>query len=396
MNRSPHPSASPVPAAPGRALRVLQVLGYAGGGGRRFGITGVERVVQILLEGLGPPRFEHFVVYPRIGELFEKYSQHARVLDAEPRRRWDRPYIAELERFIRDQGIDLVVSHGMRFDFLAQQACERTGVPHVVVRAVALADETMPVWTKRLYAIADAWTLRRCRSIVAVSEASKQRMISTQHLPAAKITVIPNGVRLTEVSSTARAEARRTLGVPPDVPLVGGIGQLIPRKAFQVLVEARGLLRERHPRVECVLLGEGPERPRLEARARELGVRLHLPGFVSDPYPALSAFDVAVLPSRAEGMPLVVLEAMALGVACVATPAAGTVELLEDGRSGLLFPVDDAGALAAALDRLLADPLLRASLAASAEARARAEFGIERMLARFGAHLYTTAGWALS
>jgi glycosyltransferase involved in cell wall biosynthesis len=364
------------------------VLGYAGRGGRRFGITGVERVVQVLLEGLVPPRFEHFVAYPSVGELFESYRRRAQVLDVEPHHRWDERYVEALTRCIRTQGIDLVVSHGLRFDFLSQHACRRTGAPHVVVRAVAFADETMPAWSKRLYALADGWTLRGCRGIVAVSQASKRRMVATQHLPEEKIVVIPNGVRPVEITPAKRAAARRALGVEADVPLVGGVGQLIPRKAFHVLVEAVGMLRARHPRVECVLLGEGPERPHLEARARELGVPLHLPGFVADPHPTLAAFEVAVLPSRAEGMPLVVLEAMALGVACVATPAAGTVELIEDGRSGLLFPVDDAGALAAALERLLADGPLRARLAAAGMERVRSHFGLDAMLARFDAYLH--------
>ena len=396
MNHIPSQPAPVAPAAvaPARPLRLLQVLGYAGGGGERFGITGVERVVQVLLEGLGPPRWQHFVAYPHVGELFATYRRHAEMLDVEPHRRWDRRYVGDLAAFIRAQGIDLVVSHGLRFDFLSQQACHRTGVPHVVVRAVALADEQMPQWTKRLYALADGWTLRRCHGIVAVSEASKQRMLATQRLPAEKVHVIPNGVRLPQISLAERSAARRGLGVEEGVPLVGGVGQLIPRKAFHVLVEALGTLGDRHPQVQCVLVGEGPERPRLEALARSRRVPLHLPGYLADPYPTLSALDVAVLPSRAEGMPLVVLEAMALGVACVATPAAGTVEIIEADRSGLLVPVDDVQALAGALDRLLGDAALRARLGSAGMERVRAHFGLDAMLAGFDAYLRAVAGWS--
>lgn len=397
MKRFPSISAAPAPAArPPRAFRLLQVLGYAGGGGERFGITGVERVVQILLEGLPPERYQHFVAYPEVGELLATYRRHACVIEAEPRQRWDRQYVDLLTRTIRNHAVDLVVSHGLRFDFLAQQACRRATIPHIVVRAVALADEQMPVWSKRLYGLVDRWTLGACTGIVAVSEASKQRMVATQHLPAAKIVVIPNGVRLPQIDAGQRAAARRALGVEDGVPLVGGVGQLIPRKAFHVLVEALGILRARHPRVEGAVLGEGPERAHLEARARALGVPLHLPGFVADPYPALAGFDVAVLPSRAEGMPLVVLEAMALQVACVATPAAGTAEVIEDGRSGCLFPVDDPNALASVLDRLLTDDALRARLATAGMERAHNDFGLDVMLARFDAYLHAAAGWSVS
>jgi glycosyltransferase involved in cell wall biosynthesis len=370
----------------------LQVLGYAGASGRKFGITGVERVVQLLVEGLPAARFQHFLAYPHVGELRAVYQRAATVLDLEPRRWWDRDYVAALARVIRTQGIDLVVSHGLRFDFLAQHACRQTGVPHLVVRAVALADEPMPAWKRRLFAAADGWTLGKCNRIVAVSEASRRRMVATQHSPDEKFTVIPNGVRLPAIAPEARRAARAALGVKEGAPLVGGLGQLIPRKAFHLLVEAVGRLRERHPQVQCVVGGEGPERERLAGLARSICVTLHLPGYLEDPYPTLAALDVAVLPSRAEGMPLVVLEAMALGVACVATPAAGTAEVIEDGRSGLLFPVDDARALAEALTALLGDPARRGAIAEAGNERARAQFSLEAMLARFDAILHAAAG----
>jgi glycosyltransferase involved in cell wall biosynthesis len=285
------------------------------------------------------------------------------------------------------------VSHGLRFDFLSQLACRRTHRPHVVVRAVALADELMPPLQKRLYGLADAWTLRQCQSIIAVSEASGRRMIATQHLPESKLVVIPNGVAVPVVAPEAARAARQALGIEPQTLLVGGVGQLIPRKAFDRLVEALGSLQKGSIDVACVLIGAGPERDRLESLARARGVRLVLPGYRADPYPAMASFDVAVLPSRAEGMPLVVLEAMALGVACIATPAAGTVELIETERSGLIVPADDVAALAVALERLLSDPALRARFAVAGAARVREHYGLDAMLQRFDTTLRHAAGW---
>jgi glycosyltransferase involved in cell wall biosynthesis len=380
--------------APARPLRLLQVLGYAGVGGRRFGITGVERVVEILLEGLGPESFEHHVAYPRVGEMSDRYARHAAVLAIEPQRRYDRDYIAALVAHMRNHEIDLVLSHGMRFDFLTAVAARRVRVPHVVVRAVALADEPLPAWQRRVYGLADAWTLRRCERIIAVSEASRQRMLATQPLPAKKITVIPNGVRVPEVRRDAALRARQELGIAPETLVVGGVGQLIPRKAFDRLVEALAVLTPQFPAVTCVLVGEGPERERLTRLARERGVRLVLPGYRPDPYPALASFDVAVLPSLAEGMPLVVLEAMALGVSCVATPAAGTAELIEPEASGLLVPANDVPALASALQRLLEDPALRARFAAAGAGRVRDHYSLQAMLGRFESTLRDAAGWA--
>jgi glycosyltransferase involved in cell wall biosynthesis len=174
--------------------------------------------------------------------------------------------------------------------------------------------------------------------------------------------------------------------------LVGGVGQLIPRKAFHVLVEALAACARTAPPVVGVLVGEGPERAPLAQLAAERGVQLLLPGYTRDPYPGMAGFDVAVLPSRAEGMPLVVLEAMGLGVACIATQVAGTVEVIEDGRSGLLVPPDDVPALAAALERLIGDRSLRERLGRAGRERVRERFGVEAMLRRFETYLLHIAG----
>jgi glycosyltransferase involved in cell wall biosynthesis len=361
-------------------------------GGQTAGMTGVERVVERLSSGLAADRFDQHIAYPRQGQLRERFARHAQVHDLLPVRRFDAAYRDALVAIIQSACIDVVVSHGLRFDFHAALACRKTRTPHVVVRAVALADDPMPGLLRAVYGIADAWTLRSCRGIVAVSEASKKRMVATQHLDAAKVTVIPNGVGMPSVPQDAARSARRALGVEDDAVLVGGVGQLIPRKAFHLLVEALADRRLAGAAPVAVLLGEGPERERLAALAQSRQVRLLMPGYTSDPYPAMAAFDIAVLPSQAEGMPLVVLEAMGLGVACIATQVAGTVEVIEDGRSGLLVPPDDVPSLAAALTKLVQDPGLRQKLAAAGRERVQQRFGLDAMLERFERYLLQIAG----
>jgi glycosyltransferase involved in cell wall biosynthesis len=292
---------------------------------------------------------------------------------------------------MRRRHIDVVVSHGLRFDFHAALAARSAGVAHLVSRAVAFADESFPPLRAPFYRVVDGWTLRAARGIVAVSEASKQRMVTTQRVSPDRITVIPNGVAVAPVTPDARAEARRALGAGSETFVVGGVGQLIERKAFHLIVEAAAQLTPAPP-VAVALVGDGPERERLLALARARGVRLELAGFQDDPQPFIAALDVAVLPSRAEGMPLVLLEAMGLGVACIATPAAGAVEVVEDGISGLLVPFDDAPALAAALARLRADASLRARIGAAAAARIAAQFSVATMWARYRVLLRRAAG----
>lgn len=369
-----------------RARRVLQVLGYASDGRRSSGITGVEKVVQLLVEGLPRARFDSYLAYPAAGALQSLVRPHCRAtLDVEPRRWYDGRYVGALADFIENHQVDLVVSHGLRFDWHAALAAGRTGTPHIVVRAVALADEVMPGWRKQVFGAVDGWTLRSCDTVVAVSQASRQRMLRTQRLPQDKIVVIPNGVAVRHVTAAERAAARRALGVESGTRLVGAVGQLIPRKCFDVLVQALAQIRAVHPSVVGIVLGEGPERERLTSQARSLGVPLLLPGFVTDPQAMVSAFDVAVLPSRAEGMPLVVLESMALGVATIATAVAGTPEVIEDGVSGVLVPPSDPAALATALGRLLNDDELRQRLALAGAQRVGSTFTLQAMLEAFAA-----------
>jgi len=376
---SHEPDASPV--------RLLHVLGYAGVSGAHAGQTGVERVVEQLLEGL--ESFEHNVVYPPAGAMLSRYRQLSNaLLVREPSHRFERRFVDDVAAFIEARNVQIVLSHGfLRNDFLTALACRRTGRPHVVSRAVPLADEGLS-WPRRTaYGLTDGWTLRRAAHVVACSEATRRRIIETQRFDARKISAIPNGVQLPQVDDAARVEARRALGIDASTFIVGGIGQLIARKRFTDLVDAVAQARAQraaHGReIIAVLLGAGPEREALMQRAHELCVPLHLPGFMPDPWSTLATFDVSVLPSRAEGMPLSVLESMALSVPVVATNVAGTPEVVEDGRSGFLFAPGDVTSLAQRIVQLAADAGLRTQIGTQGAERVATHFSLQAMLQGF-------------
>jgi glycosyltransferase involved in cell wall biosynthesis len=250
----------------------------------------------------------------------------------------------------------------------------------------------MSWWRRVLYGLVDTWTLHQCREIVACSYASAKRMQQTQALPAGKIVVVPNGVQAPPISVEAAQVARSSLGVAADSLLVVGVGQLIPRKAFHVLVEALGQVAARIDQgLECVLVGEGPERTRLSQVAQRNQVRLHMPGFVEMPASIVASAQISVLPSLAEGMPHVVLEAMALGVPTIATCVAGTPEVIEDGRSGLLIPPNNVPALTEAIIRLAQDAALRSQLGQAGQERTRSLFSLAAMIEGFLASLQRNA-----
>jgi glycosyltransferase involved in cell wall biosynthesis len=158
-------------------------------------------------------------------------------------------------------------------------------------------------------------------------------------------------------------------------------GRLAAVKGLPILLEAVARLAPKHPNIELLLAGDGPERPALEQRAAELGItdRVRFLGYQSSDQvrALLQETDVFTLPSFAEGVPVVLMEAMASGVPVVTTRVAGIPELVEDDVSGFVVPPGDVAALVAAIDALLRDPSLRSRLGAAGRATVEREFDID-------------------
>ena len=211
---------------------------------------------------------------------------------------------------------------------------------------------------------------RQLAAVVAVSVEIRDLLAARLGLPPGLIRVVRNGVE-----PLAPAPKRLTTG--PGPLLVGGVGRLTRQKGFDLLVEAtRRLIQEGWP-VEVRLAGAGREQDRLAAAAA--GLPVHLAGFTDDVPGFLAALDVFCLPSRAEGLPLALLEAMMAGLPCLAT-AVGEIPAAVGGAA-LVVPPGDVDALTEALRRLLGDPDLRAELAGRARALAVREFDVAAMVA---------------
>lgn len=164
------------------------------------------------------------------------------------------------------------------------------------------------------------------------------------------------------------------------------VGRLAAAKGVPVLLDAFRTVRASHPEATLTLVGDGPERPAIEARIAALGLSeaVEITGFLSQAEVAgrLARSDVFVLPSFAEGLPVVLMEAMASGLPVVATRIAGVAELVEDGISGLLVPPGDADSLAAGLSALLCDPGRRAAMGRHGRGRVEAAFDVRAEAAR--------------
>jgi glycosyltransferase involved in cell wall biosynthesis len=260
----------------------------------------------------------------------------------------------ELAAFLRGNFADVLVTHGYKSNMLGRPAARQAGVPVVSVSR-GWTGENLKV---RCYEAADRFHLRFMDRVACVSrmQADKVRQAG---VPAERIRVIRNAARLQAFADPDPVAGQRLRSVAGgDGPLVVAAGRLSREKGFHILVEAAARLVRSVPRARVILFGDGAERPRLERLAANLGLgsRFAMPGFCHDLDALLPWADVVVLPSLTEGLPNVALEAAAAGVPVVATAVGGTPEVVVNGRTGFLVPVEDPVRLADRIGDLLTRP----------------------------------------
>ncbi|HEY7693078.1 MAG TPA: glycosyltransferase family 4 protein [Gaiellaceae bacterium] len=216
---------------------------------------------------------------------------------------------------------------------------------------------------------------RRATRVIAISRALRRFCVDEVGLPAGKVEVVHYGL---DELPPAWGENRK-LELPAGARVLLCVSRLAEQKGVDVAVRALARVRETEPRAVLVVLGEGPERPRLA------GDGVYLPGRVGDVASWYRRAELLVHPARWEGFGLALLEAMLAGKAVVAARASAAPELVVDGETGVLVPPDDAGALAEAVLRLLEDPARSATMGAAGLIRARGEFSVARMAERTAA-----------
>lgn len=227
------------------------------------------------------------------------------------------------------------------------------------------------------------WFSARTSAIFAVSHQLKGDLVAHVGIPEQRIQVLHNGVDLGRFVAGDGAAVRRQLGLAPDAMVIGSVGRLVPVKNYPLLIKAVAALRASG--VVLLLVGEGPERARLEALAADLGIssQVRLLGHRDDVTSLLAAMDIFVLPSLNEGMSNTLLEAMATGLPCVVSNVGGNLELVDHDAEGYLFASGDEQALREHLARLCKDASLRKRLGDAGRARVEGEFSIEAMIERY-------------
>ncbi|MBN2139775.1 MAG: glycosyltransferase family 4 protein [Desulfovibrionaceae bacterium] len=279
-----------------------------------------------------------------------------------------------LRRALMEIGPDVVVGFVDATNVLVLLACLGLGLP------VVACERTDPA----VHDPGRVWSLLRRTLYPRAAAVVVQTAAAARGLPSglrARLEIMPNPVLVPS----------RVPGPCPHFPrpLVMGLGRLTREKGFDLLLRAFALVAAERPDWSLALVGDGPDREGLEALRDELGLggRVLFSGWLADVGGCLAQADVFALPSRYEGFPNALCEAMALGLAVVAADCpSGPAEIVVDGRNGLLVPAGDPEALAEALARLMDDEALRRALAAAAP-EILERFGLERTLSRWNSLL---------
>ncbi len=284
--------------------------------------------------------------------------------------------VADIVRLVREQQFDIIHSHEYKGDVLV-------GLAARFLRARTMS--TVHGWINNslkssVYLKASVFALKRFDAVVAVSDATRQR-IAAAGVPADRIVVIHNAIVAAnyDASMVPAGAFRAQIGVPPEATLIGSVGRLSPEKGQGDLIRAMARLTAPLPQLRLVFVGSGPDRTALGALAHELGIadRVTFVEHRVDVRPVYRDIDVLALTSYTEGFPNVVLEALCMNTPVVATAVGGVPELLTDGDTGLVVPAGDPSSVAAALFRVATEPGLARDLAERGRAAvlARFEFG---------------------
>lgn len=336
--------------------------------------------VFLLMEGLAARGVEN-VLFCRPGSVEEALAQERAITTvAVPMRNdWHLSAIGKLARGMTDVGAQLVHLHTGRANWLGGWAARKAGLPAITTRRM---DRTVKpgLLTRLVYG-------RLTRRAVAIAPAVAQ-ILRAGGVPEGRIVTICSSVDVAAlVPSRTRDNVRRSLGVAPGEVLLLGLARLSRRKGFDLLLDALAALNSDAalPPWRLVVAGDGEEREALIRQAEHLGLADNVVflGQRDDVADLLGAADLFVLPSRAEGLGVSALQAMAAGRAVLGCAVGGLADAVQHEGTGLLVPPDDVPALSAALRRLLTDADLRSRLGAAGPARVAAHFSAQVMVDRY-------------
>lgn len=341
---------------------------------------GAERVALTLVNALAQTHDVSLLLVKKQGDYLDDLSPQVTLVDLATKSTM--AAIPALARWLRRSRPDVLMSHLTHVNIAAALAvrASMTGVPHVAVEhnQIDLNFPRIRQRSVRLAYRAVRYVYPGITTVVSVSQGVEDSVRRFSGITAKNMRVIANPVVTPALRSLLAQPPAHPWLSDGGAPVLLGCGRLVEQKDFPNLIEAvRLALQQRDLRL--LILGEGELRPMLEAAIADAGLQdsAALPGFDRNPYAAMAAADLFVLSSRWEGLPTVLIEALAAGANVVSTDCpSGPMEVLDGGRYGSLVPMDDPRALADAILLRLAQPLDRAMLQTRAD-----EYSLENILA---------------
>lgn len=362
-----------------RPIRVLHVT-------FNMGIGGTEQVIRQLVNNLAISNFENTIVcidgnVGEIGKQLEKSGVPIEVLNR--KQGFDLSLVRSLHRLIRNLGIDIVHCHQYTPYVYGWMASVTTGVKVVFTEHGRFHPDRYRTKAKLINPVMAHFTDK----LVAISEATRGALARYEFMPHGKIDVIYNGIEGMRRDEVSVSRLRNTLGIAQDTFVVGTVSRLDPVKNQGMMLNAFKAFHQKNPESCLLLVGDGPERQKLEQQVIRLGLQNQVifTGFISQPEDYLAAMDLFLLSSHTEGTSMTLLEAMSLGLPAVVTNVGGNPEIVEDGRTGLVTPPDDSKAFFEAMERIFRDRGLYQQISCEAQKAFMDRFSAKSMSDKYAA-----------
>lgn len=289
----------------------------------------------------------------------------------------------QLRDFIKANKIKIVHTHGPRGSFYGRLAARWAGVP-IIISTIHVSIHDYPVCKLKrdVYILLDRLTAHFCDKIICVAKALADNLICKSKINPDKFLVIHNGIDLERFSNAGDTyDLLKGLKVSVKDKKIGIVGRLSCEKGHRYFLEAVAEVKKIFPDIKCLIVGDGPLRKELERLSERLGVFQNciFTGTMHNIPEILSVLDVLVLSSVSEGLPMILLEAMAARCPVVATRIGGIPELVEDNKTGILVEPKDSRALARAIESLLQNKEKAREMASLARSMIEREFMAEEM-----------------
>ena len=324
---------------------------------------GGERLFAQIINRLSDKKYKIMVACLPTGAFIEKIEgSGARVKTVDMRNRFNVGVILRLSNLIKRENVDIVHSQGARADFFARLASKLAKVP------ITISTVQMPVGgfdvnpiKKFIYVTLNRFSERFVDKFIVTSDTLEKTMIEKHRIEPQRVVKIYNGVEVdkycieNEEVVQRKSRYRKESGIEEDVPVIGVIGRLVWQKGFEYFIEAIPNILKTFNKARFLVVGEGPLENKLNVKSKMLNIedKIIFTGFRSDIKDILASINILVMPSLLEGLPMILLEAMAMAKSIVATDIDGIKEVLNNGETGLVVPPKNPTALSEAVVGML-------------------------------------------